>query len=752
MIDYPFLDYINEDKSKYKTATEAGYKDPDNLFLIGDSGGFLLNINPNHKFINTELFSETSKYYLDNNLQYITAKKDSVLERQFRKREEHRRKVGYIAPCLWTPEGIKNVRITGAHYNFLNYNKIVQLDTKTIVSGKTNTARKINSFPKFIDSQFWFWHILEFSENNGFHLLIDKTRRGGFSYMMASDSSNTINLNPNTTVIHVAADKSYLTKTGGLSDFSMNNLNFYEDESPFTRGRISINKEDFRLGFKDKTGVESNKSWKSALLSVSAKNNPNCAIGKDARKVKVEEVSEMDNFDEFMKVTEPAMRTGAYMTGQLCAWGTNTAGDMQTFERNFYNPKANNFMPFENVWDKDSRSEVCGFFKPYCWGLQGEINGEYAMDKDGNSNVEVALKIVEKERSHQKSVSVRYKDYSSYLGQYAIYPSESFSNSSDNIFNSEELTNYIDRLKTDRSLHFYEDGMLFEDKYGNVSFKSNKALQNEGFKTYDYIINVPKKDHEDPDGCIRIYYQPKYIIKTTYEGKSYKYIPDKLYSISYDPVGIDKDKDEITNRHSFNSISVWENPHEVNGFKGKQVACYFGRKDSLKEVDDICRLLAIYYNCVGTTNVEVNRGETVSNFRSKGALKYLGSEPLYVFDSNYEENLNKSYGYVIDGVKKLEALRLLKDMLYSVIGYDEYGNQIKYYQTILDLQSLLELQKWNNKGNFDRVSQMLIRAIEYKAFEIKAEMLLNKGKLSDDEISDSSNYEEEEDFFERSIY
>ena len=49
---YPFLEFINEDKSRYKTATEAGYYDPHNNFLIGDSGGFLMNIRPG-KFINT---------------------------------------------------------------------------------------------------------------------------------------------------------------------------------------------------------------------------------------------------------------------------------------------------------------------------------------------------------------------------------------------------------------------------------------------------------------------------------------------------------------------------------------------------------------------------------------------------------------------------------------------------------------------------------------------------------------------------
>ena len=52
--DYPFLKFIEEDKSKYKTATEAGYVDPDNLFLIGDSGGFLMNIDLKYKFVNID--------------------------------------------------------------------------------------------------------------------------------------------------------------------------------------------------------------------------------------------------------------------------------------------------------------------------------------------------------------------------------------------------------------------------------------------------------------------------------------------------------------------------------------------------------------------------------------------------------------------------------------------------------------------------------------------------------------------------
>ena len=118
--DYPFLKFIEEDKSKYKTATEAGYVDPDNLFLIGDSGGFLMNIDLKYKFVNTELFYEVGNYYRRYK-RYCEYKVDSIPHRQFRKREEYRRTKGFSAPCLLCPDGtIKEVRITGSHYNFLN--------------------------------------------------------------------------------------------------------------------------------------------------------------------------------------------------------------------------------------------------------------------------------------------------------------------------------------------------------------------------------------------------------------------------------------------------------------------------------------------------------------------------------------------------------------------------------------------------------------------------------------------------------
>ena len=85
--NYPFLQYLKEDKSRYTHAKDAGYDDPDDLFLIGDSGGFLLNIDFEDKFVNTHLFTEMADFYRKNK-QYTFYQEDSIPHRQLRKREE----------------------------------------------------------------------------------------------------------------------------------------------------------------------------------------------------------------------------------------------------------------------------------------------------------------------------------------------------------------------------------------------------------------------------------------------------------------------------------------------------------------------------------------------------------------------------------------------------------------------------------------------------------------------------------------
>lgn len=234
--EYPFfMYYMEEDKGKkYKHASDFGYKDPFDHFLIGESGGFLMNIDPNKRFVNTELLRPAAIAYEKDGV-YTKFAVDSMPYTNFRKQETLRRLVGFKAPCLMdTRTGeIEEVYITGEHYNFINYGRILKLDTKTlrVEEGKV-TGRKIRGFPRFIDCQWWYFLIKQFCRDNGLFLINDKTRRGGFSYMEAIGSANFINLTPNRAVIHAASDNKFLIQSGGLSDFMKKQIIFYESNTP----------------------------------------------------------------------------------------------------------------------------------------------------------------------------------------------------------------------------------------------------------------------------------------------------------------------------------------------------------------------------------------------------------------------------------------------------------------------------------------------------------------------------------------
>ena len=77
-------------------------------------------------------------------------------------------------------------------------------------------------------------------------------------------------------------------------------------------------------------------------------------------------------------------------------------------------------------------------------------------------------------------------------------------------------------------------------------------------------------------------------------------------------------------------------------------------------------------------------------------------------------------------------------MLYSEVGVDRLGKTVYFFQTIYDYQTILELKKWNSKGNFDRVSEMIIHALQWRLKDIKAaKELAHRKKATVDNCEDN---------------
>jgi len=612
--EIPYINYVFEDKSKYPTAASKGYYDPDNDFLVGNSTGFLMNIN--FEVRRTELFREVGITY-DKYKRYTNFEVDSYQHKQFRKQEEHRRKHGMTANCKLLQSDVDKydslikegkiqeayslllpLTITGQHYNFINYGYINKLKVNTVtvskipvVDGKYEvkvSGKKGYGIAEFFMSQYWWYKSKQFATNNAYHIIGGKARRAGFSYMSGSDSANDVNLHPNMTIIHAAFDTKYLIKGNAITRMAMNQIDFYEKHTPFVRGIISRNIEDIYIGYKEKDNTDA--GYKGHILSVSSgPANPDCAIGKDALEIKCEELSNFSNFDEFMNVTEPTTRAGSITTGLISAWGTggSTEGKWIVFERNFYNPDGFKFMPFENVWDKNSRHKICGFFKPYVESLQG-FNGDgiAALDLDGNTNYAIAEEISNLERESYKAKVKNEQKYIVYCGQYANMPSEAFSSTTENMFTSLEFNKHVDNVKHNPEYKVYTDGILIENEESEIIFTPNSKISDRNL-VHPFIENVPVRSFDDLRGCTRIFHQPLRDKK----GKPL----ENVYTVTYDPYG--KSKDNFNNKDSLASITVWMEPSEANPFaKRRRVASFVGRRVSMEEVDKIAYMLCKYYN------------------------------------------------------------------------------------------------------------------------------------------------------------
>jgi len=728
----PYIDYILEDKSNYPPASSAinyvndkPFIDVDNDFLIGGSGGVLFKWD--FIFVNTHLFSEAAKHY-DEFGTYCNAPTGSMEYNKFWARETNRRKRGLSRKCRLyvkdlleyhnpnTTEDRKKellhpIRITGEHYTYLNYSRIERTPNdeeraKLLAEGMTR-VKTIEAFPRFWDGDYWAFKSDEFAVNNESNNITAKARRKGYSYKKGSKSANTMNLIPKVTIINVADSLDYLTDSGALTYMTKVNLDWLENKTCWKRGYLKETLDNLELGYKKKS--ESNKpfGFRSKLLSYAIARNTSVAIGKKAIEINIEEAGKCPNMKQFIEVTLSNMESGAIQIGTFNIWGTGgTKGsNWEDFEKIFRNPRDINALEFENIWDFDKRHEVCGFFHPQVLNLEPYI-------VDGNTLHFEAFKYDANDKLKAKT-NKSNDDFIVYCAQRANTPAEAFINTLENIFASPELNTFITEVKLDSKYKGYTDGWYVSTDKGVEFYSKEKCMVEKVFghnKFHDFIVDVPHRNTTDTHGCVREY-MPIFKDNT---GR----IPKDLYFVVVDPYGVDKQNNLVTDKHSLYSIQVYMRENTVTPYRGKRlVAEYVGRLNSMKDNDKLLVLFCKRWEAKAL--VEINRGETISNFKTWKYHNLLLFDPRVYTDASVNTVDKRSdYGIHISPETKYLGLTLLKDYLYEIIAQDADGMYYRFYD-IPSLQLLQELQKFSSTGNFDRISTALIAMFEFKKDEHK---------------------------------
>lgn len=748
--DIPFIDYLCEDKSKYLKASEGisyitnkPLYDPDNDFLIGNSGGILMNID--FIVINIERLSKAADTF-DEYGTYCDYDPSTPAYESFWQRETSRRKKGvFIKAKLYykdipkffdantTDEEreslLQPLRITGAHYTYLNYGRIERTpNDKERARLKREGAEHVETvmgFPRYWDGDYWNFKIDEFIANNKFHLTKAKARRKGFSYKRGSQAANTINLFPNVTVTLAADQLAYLTDKGATTFMAKKCLDHFEEHTFWKRGYISEAIDDILMGYRVSTKGLKNFGWLSNLYSVAIGKNESAAVGKKAIEIDFEEAGKCPNLQKALDVTLSNTESGAISVGTIRVYGTGgTKGaNWAAFSKAFYNPKMNKMLCMENVWDINKRHEVCGFFFPQVWDCEPYVERgnsiiftAYAWDKQDKEN---------HFHNNDSETHIIYK------AQRANTPAEAFINTTENMFASPELNLHVSDLINDNATRFFQDGWIVINDLGN----SNKAefipkaecIKRDIFgkgRFHEFVNQVPHGSRDDTHGCIRMYYRPFLV-----NGE----VPKDLYFVSVDAYKVDKAQKDVTDKHSLYSAQVWMRSNTITPYPNqKLLVCeYIGRLDTMEQNDIVTMGMCLMYNAECCP--EAGTGETVSNFIKYKLRRYLMLDPTNANTRKLTNPNNNDYGIVIgDGDKKYNGLRMLKEFIYEPLSYTADGKPIRRLKSISSVRLLLECQRFTAEGNFDHISAAIVAMYVFLADSLNTKRLVEGNTENND--------------------
>lgn len=412
----------------------------------------------------------------------------------------------------------------------------------------------------------------------------------------------------------------------------------------------------------------------SKLTGVTFKQRADNDVGGSQTIFNYEEPGVSPTILETLEFMRPALQKGSLTTGIIIACGSvGKLDDAEGLKEIFYKPRDYNFRAIKNVWDKDPVDPECGIFISEAYNMIGVDNdpddplatGRPFMDKDGNSDVELALDWIRRQQEKTKKSQKKSELKQLAASQKCTSPSQAFDQRSVSFFQAEKMKKQQERIKhkAENNLwDFVPQKGLMEEKDGKVVLNPKHGPEHE------YPI---KPNWEDKRGCWTLY-QP---------------IPENaemyMFFAGVDPI----EADETETSKSVASVDIYQNVIEVSytdtdgkvktRIEGdKLAATYRGRFDTAEATNEQIWLGIKAFNAF--TFAERNKPNFINYMKRHGrAERYLAKEsdvPLFK-DLNMKSGLsenNSKYGFYTGDNK--EIWKLFKSQAKEYFG-TEYSRQ-----------------------------------------------------------------------------
>lgn len=598
--------------------------------------------------------------------------------------------------------------ISGYNYFYLNFCPIQRIIYNTITNPDGSTTIKKTrdlQFPDFYDYDYYFFQAVEQAETEGKHLCALKSRRKGYSYKNAAMACRNYYLFAGSKTYIYASNKQYLTEDGILTK-AWDYMDFIDKNTAWGKKRSVNTQMRKRAGFytKDEYGNEVELGFKSEIIGVTLKDNPDVVRGKAGKLIIFEEAGSFSELGAAWQIARPSVEQDGMAFGTMIAFGTGGDKDshFETLKDMFYNPDGYNCIGFDNIWDETPSDKKCGFFIPQYTNMdfRDDAGNRIYMDNDGNTLRRKSVEYILAERRKVIENATNSVAVDRYVAEHCITPQEACLEFGGNIFPKKELQEQLAKIRINKSLsNMKQVGDLVWEADGSLKW----VIKKHGDITY-----YPLKKDDDPTGSIVIWEHPM------------KDAPIGLYILGVDPYDHDQ-----SGTNSLGSTFVYKRFQDFENYYDIIVAEYTGRPSTAEEYYENLRKLAVYYN--GRIMYENERKGLFPYFTAKHCDYLLADQPDIISDIVGNTKVQRKKGCHMNKQIKQWGEGLIKDWL-----NEEQAPGKKNLHNILSEPLLEELISYNDTGNFDRVMalmQVMIYREQLYNVKVKEKKKENKNRI-----------------------
>lgn len=594
--------------------------------------------------------------------------------------------------------------ISGYNYFYLNYCPIQRIVHRVEANGKVKKTRELQ-FPDFYDYDYFFFGGVQSAEDEAKHMCVLKSRRKGYSYKAASMACRNYYLIPNSKTYIYASNKQYLTEDGILTK-AWDYMDFIDKNTAWGKKRSVNTQMRKRAGFfsKDEYDNETELGYKSEIIGVTLKDNPDVVRGKAGRLIIFEEAGSFSELGAAWQIARPSVEQDGAAFGTMLAFGTGGDQDSHfaTLKDMFYNPDGYNCVGFKNIWDETPSDKPCGFFIPQYTNMdfRDDTGKRIYMDDDGNTLYKPSLEYILEERRKIVENATNSATIDRWTAEHCITPADACLEFNGNIFPKKELQQQLSLIRTNTKLNNHK-------QIGDLIWGADGQLRWQIKKTGD-ITNYPLKQGQDASGSIVIWEHPN------------KQASSGLYIAGID--SYDYDESSTT---SLGSCFIYKRIQGIEQYSDLIVAEYTGRPNSAEEFYENVRKLLIYYNARAMYENQ-NKGIFVY-FTNKHCDYLLADQPDIINDIVSNSKVNRKKGCHMNKQIKQWGWGLIKDWLNDI-----NANGKKNLYNILSEPLLEELIAANDIVNVDRVmalTQVMIYREQLYNVKVKEVKKENKNRI-----------------------